>query len=81
LQQPAAFALVLQGAEEWPVHKELYGRAKEMGDKLHYSMQVSFFHMPTREFFGSTWQSQRGKEKRDEAVAMDAFQSYSVTMN
>ena len=49
--------------------------------KFYFTVQVSFFHMPTRESFGSTWQSQRGKDKRDEAVSSDAYLSYSVTLN
>jgi len=79
--QPAAFSLVLQGVEGWPLHRGVLQRIKAHGNHLDFSVTVSFFHFPTRSFFGSTWQSGAGAAQKEGGKGDESFRAYGVTLN
>ena len=71
---------MLQGVEGWPMHRGVLQRIKAHGNNLDFSVTVSFFHFPTRSFFGSTWQSGAGAAQK-EGGGDERFRAYGVTLN
>ena len=77
---PAAFAMTLRKVENWPIHRELLNRVEADGHKLEFSAQVSFFHRPSRSFFGSTWEGRSVKAEKMEP-GENSIVKMSVTLN
>ncbi len=74
---------MLRGVDQWPIHSAIIERIKEKKHQLFYSVQVSFFHSPTKSFFGDTWRSTAVPEpslKRDRSGG-SSFRCSDVTMN